>query len=152
MVGFPGGSLGTESACNAGDTGRGEFTHQVRKIPLKEGMATHSSILAWKISGEPGGLQSIGSQQVGHDWATEPSCMHTRSLVSSQGQELHLFFLSCSLLTGVSQWVNVHGFIWSNSHTSISFRADSIPVLCGDIWSTRILQSYRHKSICCCCC
>ena len=33
-------------------------------------MATHSSILAWKISGteEPGGLQSMGSQRVGHDW------------------------------------------------------------------------------------
>ena len=34
-------------------------------------MATHFSILAWKISwtGEPGGLQSMGSQRVGHDWA-----------------------------------------------------------------------------------
>ena len=37
--------------------------------PLEEGMATHSSILAWKISWteEPGGLQSMGSQRVGHD-------------------------------------------------------------------------------------
>ena len=37
--------------------------------PLEEGMAIHSSILAWKIpwTGEPGGLQSIGSQRVGHD-------------------------------------------------------------------------------------
>ena len=35
-------------------------------------MATHSSILAWKISWteEPGGLQSMGSQRVGHGWAT----------------------------------------------------------------------------------
>ena len=35
-------------------------------------MATHSSILAWKISWtqEPGGRQSMGSQRVGHDWAT----------------------------------------------------------------------------------
>ena len=34
-------------------------------------MATHSSILAWKIpwTEEPGGLQSIGSQRVRHDWA-----------------------------------------------------------------------------------
>ena len=38
--------------------------------PLEEGMATHSSILAWRIpwTGEPGGLQSMGSQRVGHDW------------------------------------------------------------------------------------
>ena len=40
-----------------------------REDPLEKGMATHSSILAWRISWteEPGGLQSIGSQGVGHD-------------------------------------------------------------------------------------
>ena len=37
--------------------------------PLEEGMTTHSSILAWKIPGteEPGRLQSMGLQKVGHD-------------------------------------------------------------------------------------
>ena len=37
--------------------------------PLEKEMATHSNILAWKISWteEPGGLQSMGSQRVGHD-------------------------------------------------------------------------------------
>ena len=37
--------------------------------PLEKEMATHSSILAWKIpwTEEPGGLQSTGSQRVGHD-------------------------------------------------------------------------------------
>ena len=37
--------------------------------PLEEGMATHSSILAWRIpwTEEPGGLQSIGSQRLRHD-------------------------------------------------------------------------------------
>ena len=36
---------------------------------LEEGMATHSSILAWRIpwTEEPGRLQSMGSQRVGHD-------------------------------------------------------------------------------------
>ena len=36
--------------------------------PLEKGMATHSSILAWRIpwTEEPGGLQSMGSQRVGH--------------------------------------------------------------------------------------
>ena len=40
-----------------------------QEVPLKEGMPTHSSILAWRIpwTEEPGGLQSIGSQKVGHD-------------------------------------------------------------------------------------
>ena len=37
--------------------------------PLEEGMANHSSILAWEIpwTEEPGGLQSLGLQRVGHD-------------------------------------------------------------------------------------
>ena len=40
--------------------------------PLEKGMATHSSILAWRILWieEPGGLQSMGSQRVRHDWVT----------------------------------------------------------------------------------
>ena len=40
-----------------------------REDPLEEGMAPHSSILAWKIvwTEEPGGLQSMGLQRIGHD-------------------------------------------------------------------------------------
>ena len=39
--------------------------------PLVKGKATHSSILAWRIpgTGEPGGLPSMGSHRVGHDWS-----------------------------------------------------------------------------------
>ena len=58
--------------------------------PLEDEMATHSSVLAWKIpwTEEPGGLQSMdrgawwapvhGSQRVGHDWATNThtSCLY----------------------------------------------------------------------------
>ena len=44
--------------CGAGDS-------------LEKEMATHSRILAWRIpwTEEPGGLQSMGSQRVGHDWS-----------------------------------------------------------------------------------
>ena len=40
--------------------------------PLEKGMATHSSILAWRIpwTEEPGELQSIQLERVGHDWLT----------------------------------------------------------------------------------
>ena len=43
--------------------------------PLEKGMVTHSSILAWRIlwTQEPGRLQSMGSQRVGHNLATKPS-------------------------------------------------------------------------------
>ena len=39
------------------------------EAPLEKGMATHSSILAWRIlwTEEPGGLQSLGSQRAAHD-------------------------------------------------------------------------------------
>ena len=48
-----------------------------REDPLEKEMAIHSSTLAWKISWmeKPGRLQSMGSQRVGHDWATSLSLM-----------------------------------------------------------------------------
>ena len=62
---FPGGSDDKESACNVGNRG------SIRGLGRSpgEGQATHSSILAWRIPGaeEPGRLQSMGSQRVGHD-------------------------------------------------------------------------------------
>ena len=63
--GFPGGSNGKESAGNAGDPVRSLG----QEDPLGKGMATHSSVLAWEIprTEEPGGLQSMGSQKVGHN-------------------------------------------------------------------------------------
>ena len=56
---------------------------EVSKILQQKAMATHSSTLAWKIPWmeEPGGLQSMGSRRVGHDWATSLSLftfMHWR--------------------------------------------------------------------------
>ena len=59
-MGFPGGSDGKESACNVGDLGQED--------PLEKEMATHSSILDWRIPWieEPDRLQSMGLQ-VGHD-------------------------------------------------------------------------------------
>ena len=54
------------NARNTGDAGSRFGTWE---YPLEEGMATHSSILAWRIpwTEEPGGLQSIGSQRVRHN-------------------------------------------------------------------------------------
>ena len=42
------------------------------EVPLEKGIAIHASIPAWRIpwTEKPGGLQSVGSQRVGHDWAT----------------------------------------------------------------------------------
>ena len=63
-MGFPCSSVGKESACSAEDPG----SIPGGRSPGEE-MATHSSVLAWKISWieEPDGLQSMGLQRVGHD-------------------------------------------------------------------------------------
>ena len=62
--GFPGGSVVKSPSGNAEGTGDGGLIPGSGS-PLEEEMATHSSILAWKIpwTEEPGKLQSIGSQK-----------------------------------------------------------------------------------------
>ena len=66
---------------------------QVRSLPsenpLEEEMATHSSILAWKIpwTEEPGGLSSMRSQRAGHDWMGA----HT---------DRHIHIIDCGLTVG----------------------------------------------------
>ena len=65
---FPHGSDSKKSACNAGDMGLSLGSG----IFLEKGMATLTTILVREIpwTEEPGGLQSMGLQRVGHDWAT----------------------------------------------------------------------------------
>ena len=48
-----------------------DFTFPFHFHTLEKEMATHSSVLAWRIpgTGEPGGLPSMGSHRVGHDWS-----------------------------------------------------------------------------------
>ena len=68
---FPGSSDGKASAYNVADLG----SIHGWEDPLEKEMATHSSTLAWRIPWmeEPGGLKSMASQRVGHDWATSLS-------------------------------------------------------------------------------
>ena len=73
--GFPGGSDSKESTCSEGDL----VPPLGWEDSLEKGMATHSSVLAWRLpwTEEPGGLQSIGSQRVRHDCATKHT--HTQA-------------------------------------------------------------------------
>ena len=54
FLGFPGGSAGEESACQAGDLGWAD--------PLEKGKATHSSTLAWRIPGTVHGVAKSRTQ------------------------------------------------------------------------------------------
>ena len=52
-------------------TWQSDFTFSFHFYALEKEMATHSSVLAWRIpgTGEPSGLPSMGSHRVGHDWS-----------------------------------------------------------------------------------
>ena len=69
---FPGGLGGKVSACNAGDA-QEIRVQSLGREDLEKGMATHSSILTWRIpwTEEPGRLEFMGLQKVGHDLVTK---------------------------------------------------------------------------------
>ena len=84
-----------------------------QKDPLEEGMATHSRILAWRIPWreEPGGLQSMGSQRVRHNWSNL-ACLHVTLSICLQCHFTRImlchFIISVSIL-----WVKIsfHTFL-----------------------------------------
>ena len=78
-----------------------------REGPLEEGMATHSSILAWRIpcTEKPGGLQSTGSHRVGHDrsnlahTAQKERIIHILTILIQQGaRNLRISFVCFEFL------------------------------------------------------
>ena len=70
---LPGKSHGWRRLVGCSPWGRQESdtTERLHFHALEKEMATHSSVLAWRIpgTGEPGGLPSLGSHRVGHDWS-----------------------------------------------------------------------------------
>ena len=70
-----------------------DFTFTVHFHALEKEMATHSSVLAWRIpgTGEPGGLPSMGSHRVGHDWSDLAAAAATGEL---RGCRDHLMWKS----------------------------------------------------------
>ena len=93
-------------------------------------MATHASILAREIpwTEESGGLQSMGSQRVGHDWATEGTHTHTScatswnkqwiNIIKSEGIAFHVPFVIYfqawgTKSTGFSSWLLPFTSMWS---------------------------------------
>ena len=72
-----------------------DFTFTFHFHALEKEMATHSSVLAWRISGtrEPGGLLSMGSHRVGHDWSD-------LAAAGEDADEEHLW-ISCLIVSGL---------------------------------------------------
>ena len=88
---FHGGSDGKGSACNGGNWVQSLGWED----PLEKEMATHSSTLAWKIpwTENPSRLQSMGSQRVGHNWATSLSHGMTHGFTELNKAVIHVICL-----------------------------------------------------------
>ena len=76
-----------------------------RKNALEQEMATHSSVLAWRIPGteEPGGLRSVGSHRVRHDWG---------DLAAAGAYALPSFNLIIRQALGLSQLRYIRKYLW----------------------------------------
>ena len=89
-----------------------DFTFTFHFHALEEEMETHSSVLAWRIPGtaEPGGLPSMGSHSVGHDWsdlaaAAAVRLQHTRLPIIAS--EWGLAILGCPRDSGFYSCENI---------------------------------------------
>ena len=105
ILGFPAGSEVKASASNAGDLG----SIPGREDPLEKEMVTHSSILAWRIPWmeKPGRLQSMGSQRVGHNWATSTqldSILKSRDIILSTKVRLVKAMAFPGVMYGCESW------------------------------------------------
>ena len=71
--------------------------------PLEQGMAIHSIILAWKIpwTEQPGGLQSVKLQRVGHDWVTKHKGTQTKLDASVEGEPISVALLGMKIMNSV---------------------------------------------------
>ena len=92
-----------------------DFTFSFHFHALEKEMATHSSVLAWRIPGigEPGGLPSMGSHRVGHDWSDQ---QQQQQGGQRGGEDSRLFYhkiLECMVLslTGKGKTDRGTGFI-----------------------------------------
>ena len=91
-MGFPGCSDSKESTSSAYDAG----LIPGQEDPLEKGMATHSSLLVWRIlwMQEPGELQSMGLQRTGHNWATNIDWLNSLFYIL---QHYGLYFIIANL-------------------------------------------------------
>ena len=142
-----------------------DFTFTFHFLALEKEMATHSSVLAWRIpgTGEPDGLPSVGSHRVGHDWSNlaaaaaaagsywdlpggasgkEPACQCRRCKilqVRSQGREDPL-----------EEGIATHSWILENPMDRGAWRATVCTVAESQTWqwlSTHIGSYYVMRRI-----
>ena len=83
-------------------TGLSDFTFTFHFHAWEKEMATHSSVLAWRIpgTGEPGGLPSVGSHRVGHEW----SDLAAAATFHPSSDEIHTEFYTNTIIVALPLW------------------------------------------------
>ena len=141
-MGFPGGAVVKNPPSSAGE---GQMWVQFLALeyslalgdPLEKEIATHSSIPAWRIpwTEEPGGLQPLESQRVGHDWANEQQHCLLENLFPSYVLNIQTIPQKHHDLT-----------VWSSSRL---FPLPGIPLHPFTFWWTHIYFSKPSMNITC---
>ena len=93
-----------------------DFTFTFHFHALEKEMATHSSVLAWRIpgTGEPGGLPSLGSHRVGHNWSDLAAAAAAFTSREGNGTPLQYSCLENSM-DGGAWWAAVYGVAQSRT-------------------------------------
>ena len=109
-----------------GRTWLSNFTFTFHFHALEKEMATHSSVLAWRIpgTGAPGGLPSMGSHRVGHDWSDLAAAAW-----KTNGEMNHSFSICRSGVRGWHCWSGVY------KRDSILDMRNFIPYIHGLLWN-----------------
>ena len=92
-----------------------DFTFSFHFHALEEEMATHSSVLAWRIPGmgEPGGLPSMGSHRVGHDW----SDLAAAAAAAAAASNLDNWIFTLTILNYQARWSSLPDSRWAKLYS-----------------------------------
>ena len=121
-----------------------DFTSIFHFLALEKEMATHSSVLPWRIpgTGEPGGLPSMGSHRVGHDWsdlaaAAAVSCWYYILIILKFQLKSLVNVLQMNIFSVSNKWFEevTQSFIYNYS-SHIIFITMSAPVSIALYWSS----------------
>ena len=133
-----------------------DFTLTFHFHALEKEMATHSSVLAWRIPGmgDPGGLSSVGSHRVGHNWSDLAAAAAAATNINNQKSSRMYKILKCTLITeretgyldGVRKTTRIQAFWLLNQYNLLlGISVCSYKVNFTQIWSTYWCKTLKIK-------
>ena len=141
-----------------------EFTFTFHFHALEKEMATHSSVLAWRMPGtaEPGGLPSMGSHRVGHNWSDlvaaaaaavsliHLACQSNSSLSAKASDQLNCFLRALPFPSmNKGSWegfgfFNIKKYFLTHIYTDIKNRCVCMCITCKYIYTHTYEHAHTH--------